>query len=452
MYEPESIYFLGIGGIGMSALARYFNKKGYLVSGYDRTETALTQSLVGEGIPVHYVEDINSIPKNINLVVYTPAIPADNKEFLYLMQSSVPMKKRSVVLGEIASAADFSIAIAGTHGKTTVTGWVSHIFNTAGIPVNAFVGGIVKNFNSNILLNPEADVFIGEADEYDRSFLQLTPDIVVVTSMDADHLDIYHDKNALENTFLEFMGRVKKTGVLITKKNLVNELLKDKNHYQYSAVERADFYAENVRIEHSRYCFTLCLQHIKTEVSIALPGMHNVENAVVAAAVCFIKGIPVEVIKLGLESYQGICRRFDYQINDKKVIYIDDYAHHPEELNAFISAVRQLYPGKKISGIFQPHLFSRTQHFAGEFSKALDLLDEAILLPIYPARELPIDGVTSSLIFDKMETMDKKLFSESDVMKYLEHAEVDVLMTMGAGDIDKLVEPIQQLLIRRFHE
>jgi UDP-N-acetylmuramate--alanine ligase len=444
----KTVYFIGIGGIGMSALARFFRIRGCNVSGYDKTPTSLTDALIKEGIDVHFDEDILRIPSQTDLAIYTPAVPSDHKELLYLLDKRITLKKRSEVLGALSENM-FSIAVAGTHGKTTITGLISHIFKVANIDINAFIGGIVKNYNSNLIISEKADVFIAEADEYDRSFLQLSPDISVVSAIDADHLDIYSDKADLQDTFSSFMSKTKKGGFLITRKNIVTPDLDGVSKYNYSAEGPSDFYASEIGIRNFRFHFTLNIPGNKTTVEMQIPGRYNIENALAAAAVCYLKGIPIEQIKAGLESYQGIVRRFDYRVNTGDVVYIDDYAHHPEELKACIAATRELYPGKKILGIFQPHLYSRTLHFADEFASVLDTLDEAILLDIYPAREEPIPGVSSAMLLDKMKLTHKIVLGKKDVIENLENRKTEVLLTMGAGDIDQLVDPIEKMLRKR---
>jgi len=444
----KTVYFIGIGGIGMSALARFFKIRGCSVSGYDKTPTSLTDALIKEGIDVHFTEDISKIPSQIDLAVYTPAVPSDHEELLYLTEKGILLKKRSEVLGALSQNM-FSIAVAGTHGKTTITGLISHIFTVAHTDINAFIGGIVKNYNSNLIISEKADIFIAEADEYDRSFLQLSPDIAVVSAVDADHLDIYDDKNDLERTFSAFMHKIKKGGFLVSKKDIKTPEMDGVTKYSYALEGPADFTAEDIQIKNSRFHCTMNLLGNEIAVDMQIPGRYNIENALAAAAVCCLKGISLEQIRTGLESYQGIVRRFDYRINSGSLVYIDDYAHHPEELKACIAAVRELYPGKKITGIFQPHLFSRTLHFADEFASVLDTLDEAILLEIYPAREKPLPGVDSAMLLEKMKLKNKMVLQKKDVLENLEKRNLEVLLTMGAGDIDQLVDPIQKMLSNR---
>jgi len=441
----KTYYFLGIGGIGMSALARFFKRQGHHVSGYDKTPTGLTQQMIHEGIDIHFDEDISKIPPAVDLVVYTPAIPKEHLEYQYILKNNFKIKKRAEVLGEVTKN-KFSIAVAGTHGKTTITGMIAHILYTAGIPVDAFIGGIVKNYQSNLIASPDAEVAITEADEYDRSFLWLNPDIAVISAIDADHLDIYSDKKNLVESYHAFAEKIKPGGNLIIKNGLPKPVLKDVSTYLYDNAVDSDFYAKDIFIKDATFYFTISLQGEEVSLALNLPGRHNIENAVAAAAVCSLFGLKTDKIKTGLETYEGVCRRFDIKFRQGNKVYIDDYAHHPEELRAFISAVKELYPDKKITGIFQPHLFSRTTHFAAEFAKVLDLLDEAVLLDIYPARELPIEGVTSNTILEKMTIADKKIVTKDALLDELREKETEVLLTMGAGDIDQLVEPITALL------
>jgi len=441
----RTVCFLGIGGIGMSALARFFKAQGCAVSGYDKTPTPLTQKLIQEGIAVHFAEDISQIPKGIDLVVYTPAVPTTHAEYQYFLSHSIPIKKRAEILGMIASRY-FSVAVAGTHGKTTITGLISHILFSSNIPVTAFIGGILKNYRSNLILSENAKVVVAEADEFDRSFLNLNPDMAVISAIDADHLDIYSDKKNLENSYHLFAGQIKQGGSLIYKCSLEMPELPGIKKYSYGLNDKADFYAKNIFLKDARFHFTACLLGTKIPVEIMTPGRHNIENAVAAAAVCHLYGLNPEQIKQGIETYEGVCRRFDIRIDKKSLVYIDDYAHHPEELKAFINAVKEMYPDKKITGIFQPHLFSRTRDFADDFASVLDKLDEAILLDIYPARETPIEGITSKLLLDKMTISNKRILTVSQLLDELKQNRKEVLLTMGAGDIDQLIEPIETIL------
>lgn len=452
-------YFLGIGGIGMSALARFFNHYGKKVVGYDKTPTALTGELEKENIQCHYQEDVDGLKEILAgyqphevLIVYTPAVPKNHTEYLYLQENGYEIKKRSQVLGAITDSFK-TIAIAGTHGKTTTTTLVTHLLKTAGINCYSFMGGISKNFGTNLLLgdanDPNAYVVV-EADEYDRSFLTLSPHIAVITSVDADHLDIYGDKNSVLEGYFLFSQRVKNDGCLIVKKNVDNELKLTNNRLIYSLNLNTEYCAESVHVKDGAFHYNIKspVEQIN-DVVIGLPGLHNVENSIAAVAIAQQLGIKGETIKKALRSFQGVKRRFDYRVKSADVVYIDDYAHHPEELKAAIGAAKQLYPDKKITGIFQPHLFTRTRDFADEFAKSLDMLDECILLEIYPARELPIEGISSQMLLDKMKSGNKHLVKKENVLEYLKNKNTEVLMTMGAGDIDKLVTPIEELLAQR---
>jgi UDP-N-acetylmuramate--alanine ligase len=452
-------YFLGIGGIGMSALARYFRHYGKLVYGYDKTCTGLTQEMEKEKIVCHYDENVEELKKLLSdykkeevLIIYTPAVPKDHAEYVFLTQSGYTVKKRSEVLGKITEQFK-TIAIAGTHGKTTTTTLVTHLLKTAGVNCFSFMGGISKNYGTNLLLgdpnDPNAYVVV-EADEYDRSFLTLFPQIAVITSVDADHLDIYGNKDAMHESYLLFSKQVKKDGVLIVKKNVDNELKLTDKRLIYSLNLNTGYCAESVMVKNGEfYYYIKTPAETITGVTIGLPGLHNVENSIAAVAVAQQLGIKAETIREALRSFQGVKRRFDYRMKSKDVVYIDDYAHHPEELKAAIGAAKQLYPDKKITGIFQPHLFSRTRDFADEFAKSLDLLDECILLEIYPAREKPIEGVNSQMLLGKMELQNKHLVKKENLLEFLKTKPVEVLMTMGAGDIDKFVQPIEELLKKR---
>jgi UDP-N-acetylmuramate--alanine ligase len=437
----HSIYFLGIGGIGMSGLARYFHSKGLKVWGYDRTQTPLTSALEIEGIPVHYSDDPALISDSPDLVIFTPAIPADNREFLFIKEMNYPVKKRAEVLGMLAEGR-FTIAVAGTHGKTSITSIVAHILKSSGCNVTAFIGGVSRNYNSNVIISQPAEIMLAEADEYDRSFLNLMPDIAVITSMDPDHLDIYGTEEKLRESFMQFAGQIKPKGRLIIKKGL--PLPQNVINIIYSDSETCDAYARNIGIQNNKFIFDIVTaKDVIPEICFSLPGRHNVENAVAAASVAVEVGIDINAVKLALESYKGVERRFDYRINSEKIVYIDDYAHHPRELKACISAVKELYAGKKITCIFQPHLYSRTRDLADGFADALQIADELILLDIYPARELPIRGVTSELIFRKVNLSNKIMCRKEDVLDVLKSRKLDVLLTLGAGDIDTLVKPIE---------
>ncbi len=448
-------YFLGIGGIGMSALARYFNHFGKIVSGYDKTPTALTAELESESISCHFSDDVEELNRHIGgyrpedvLVVYTPAVPHDHRGYTFLRENKYRILKRSVVLGEITGAHK-TIAIAGTHGKTTTTTMVSHILRTAGINCFAFMGGLSANYNTNLLLgDPGKEAYmVVEADEYDRSFLTLSPQISVITSVDADHLDVYGDASFVKESYSLFAARLKENGLLIVKKNVDNELTLSNKRLIYSLNLDTQYHAGPVNIENGRYHYDVeSPAEAVRGVELGIAGMHNVENSVAAIAVAQQLGIKAEAIKEALRSFKGVKRRFDYRVRESDLVYIDDYAHHPEELKATINSVKQLYPGKKITGIFQPHLFSRTRDFAEGFAASLDLLDECILLEIYPAREKPIAGVNSNMLLQKMKSADKRLLSREELLHDLAKHRREIIITMGAGDIDSLVEPIERVL------
>ncbi len=437
---------IGIGGIGMSGLARYFNTHGVKVSGYDRVSTPLTKQLIDEGIPVHFSEDISEIPGDIDLVIYTPAIPEDHKELMHLSKQDVPIKKRSEVLKEITSE-QFTVAVAGTHGKTTISSMISHMMNHAGKDINAFIGGMMKNYQSNFIGSGKNGLYVTEADEYDRSFLNLFPDIAVVSSMDADHLDIYGNKAELVKSFRQFVSQIKPGGVLLINKKLSGNFSIYEDIFTYALEGPANYFISDLRIDSGIFILDMHLQGDDLKnVRFGIPGKHNVENAVAAAAACRELGLNLQDIKSGLETYMGVSRRFDIRINDQKLVYIDDYAHHPEEIKSCIQAVKDFYPGKKITGIFQPHLFTRTRDFAIGFANSLDSLDEVVLMDIYPAREKPIEGISSKLIMDHLKNPNKVLAKKEELMDLIEKRDIEVLLTMGAGDIDEFVQDIENLL------
>jgi UDP-N-acetylmuramate--alanine ligase len=459
LHQYKSVYFLGIGGIGMSALARYFHRYGVIVSGYDKTPTTLTNQLIEEGIPVHFDENPELVPDHPDLVVYTPALPKDHKELQFVIARGFPLKKRSEVLGMLTRNAK-TIAIAGTHGKTTITTLVAHLLKTAGKDSIAFLGGISKNYHSNLVISDTPTqqpagspaYYIVEADEFDRSFLRLYPDIAVITSADADHLDIYGNIDEVRLSFGEFTSHLQKNGTLILKKGvgIVPEKADNYTIQTYHLEGDADFYPVKIRLENSRFVFDLVtpLRKIRN-ITLGLPGKFNLENAIAAAAVAYTVGIPDEVIARSLVTFEGVERRFDFQVIRDDFVYIDDYAHHPEELKACIRAVREIYPTKKITGIFQPHLFTRTRDFADAFARSLELLDELILLEIYPARENPMPGIDSAMLLGKVNLQNKKICSKADLPGELKSGKPEVLLTLGAGDIDQLVKPIRELLTNK---
>jgi len=449
--DIRNVYFLGIGGIGMSALARFFHATGKRVAGYDRTPTPLTRQLSEEGIAIHFTDDPSLVPGTFRsagdtLVVLTPAVPADHAELAWFRKNNFGIHKRSEILGLIARHKK-TIAVAGTHGKTTVSTMIAHILSQSESGCSAFLGGISKNFNSNLVLNRESDWLVAEADEFDRSFLQLYPHAAIVTSMDPDHLDIYGNAAAMRGAFNQFIAQINKKGILLMKKGLPVDRNSAPEHvYSYSLNEDADFRAKNIRLENGKYYFDLSGPGIVIrDISLIHPGMVNVENAVAASSIAALLGTGHNIIRKALESFSGIQRRFDYHINTNTKVYIDDYAHHPRELEATITSVRELYPGKKITGIFQPHLFSRTRDLADDFAKSLGLLDQLILLDIYPARELPIEGVNAGLIFNKVKLTDKIMCSSDQLLSRLRDMDIQVLITLGAGDIDTLVDPIKKM-------
>jgi len=449
-------YFLGVGGIGMSALARFFNHYKKTVYGYDKTETVLTNQLQAEGVKCHFEENetllketLSKFSKEEILIVYTPAVPKEHLEYQYVIKNGYTVLKRSQVLGEISKQFK-TIAIAGTHGKTTTTTLVTHLLKSAGFNCFSFMGGISKNYNTNLLLgdvNDKNTYMVVEADEYDRSFLTLHPQIAVITSVDADHLDIYGDVNHVKDGYTLFSKQVTENGILIVKKNVDNDLKLTAKRLIYSLNLDTEYCAQSITIENAQFFYDIKspLENINA-VTLGLPGLHNVENSIAAVAIAQQLGIKGDVIKNALRSFSGVKRRFDYRVKTDAIVYIDDYAHHPEELKATIGSVKKLYPTKKITGIFQPHLYSRTRDFADAFAESLDMLDECILLEIYPAREKPIEGVTSQMLIDKMKSKNKKVLSKNETLEFLKINTPQVLLTMGAGDIDGLIEPIEKIL------
>ena len=442
----NQVYFVGIGGIGMSALARYFAKRGCLVCGYDRTRTTLCAELEQEGIRISYVDEAASLPERFQepgsqtLIVYTPAIPASSALLTYFKEKGFILKKRSEVLG-IISAGQFCIAVAGTHGKTTTSSMIAHILKETGFDCTAFLGGIATNYNSNFLLG-ENDVVVVEADEYDRSFLTLHSDIAVITSMDADHLDIYGDSSHLEDSFRLFAGQLKPEGTLILKSGLSIE-----GGLTYGLNSRAAINGLDIRIEDGYFMFDFVAGEVSImDIRMLLPGRHNVENAVAAIAAALRLGIDPEAIKQALGNFKGVKRRFEYVVRSADHVYIDDYAHHPEELRACFEAVRALYPQKKLTVIFQPHLFSRTRDFADDFAAVLSTADDLLLLNIYPARELPIEGVNAQMLLDKTTAAAQEICAKEAVAARIAEKQPELLLTVGAGDIDTLILPLKEIL------
>ena len=446
-----NIYFIGIGGIGMSAIARYYHYKGLKVSGYDKTPSELTAALESEGIEVHYEDNISFIPKDVEntLVVYTPAIPADMRELVYVQENGYRVIKRSRTLGEIAQG-QRCLAVAGTHGKTTTSTLLAHIFQNSEEGCSAFLGGISKNYDTNLLVS-RTPVIVAEADEFDRSFLQLFPEIAVITSMDADHLDIYSDISNMHEAFKAFASQV--GGTVIAKYGLPIEPEDTKAQilrYAYDDA-RADFYASGIKIDECGY-FTFDLNWPNGTIKdcrVGIPGWVNVENAVAASAIALTYGLDPEKVKKALSSFKGVKRRFDIHLNTPGCAYIDDYAHHPKEISAAISSMRDIFPGRRLTAIFQPHLYTRTRDFADEFAEALSGVDKLILLDIYPAREEPIPGVTSEIIFEKVTAPEKVIMKKEELMEYLQNEPVDTLITFGAGNIDRYIRPITEMLCQR---
>lgn len=455
LQKIEIVYFLGIGGIGMSALARYFHHQKKIVLGYDRTPTALTAELEMEGIAIHYDDSILEIPQILKvtdrekiLVIYTPAIPQNNAEKNWLIDHQFYLAKRSEVLGLITAQSP-TIAVAGTHGKTTTSTMIAHLLKSSSIACNAFLGGISSNYGTNLLLGNIDSLTVVEADEFDRSFLTLFPKMSVITSMDADHLDIYGDDQHVKEGFNLFAQKITEGGFLLYKKGLPLDHNKIGNAEicTYSLEEQADYQGLNIRIKNGKYYFDLKGPNFTiSDLVVGLPGRHNVENAIAASVIALRSGVTPDQLREGLATFRGAHRRFEYIVENQEITYIDDYAHHPTELKAAIQSARELFPNKKITGIFQPHLYSRTRDFMNEFAQSLDLLDEIILLPIYPAREMPIDGVSSEVLFSLLKNKNKHLLSKSEVVHFIQRQHNEVLLTLGAGDIDTLVGEISKSL------
>lgn len=444
--KVSKLYFLGIGGIGMSALARYFKKLGAEIYGYDLTKSPLTKTLEQEGMHIHYETDVSKIPDDIDVAVYTPAIPADHDELLFLKESGIELVKRSVMIGQITEG-KFTIAIAGTHGKTSISAMTAHMLNHAGKRLNAFVGGIMKNYNANLIFSENADFFVVEADEYDRSFLQLKPDIALISSIDADHLDVYGDQKEMTENFRLFASKTSPGGKLI-----VNEKVHDiaEKATKYGFHDLSEIKATNVNITNGKFVFDIESDLVNIRhIQMMIPGHHYIENALAAAAIGLSLKIPGEQIKKSLESFKGVERRFDIRIHNAGIVYIDDYAHHPQEIIATLRALKLLFPDHKLTGIFQPHLYSRTKDLADEFAYSLQNLDEIILLPVYPAREKPIAGVSSEMLLDKIENINKYLVNKEELITFLKNKHIEVLVTLGAGDIGLLAPRIEKMLIER---
>ncbi len=455
----RSVYLIGIGGIGMSALARYYHHAGYYVAGYDKTPSKITAELEKEGMSVHFEDNLELIPECVKnnsdetLVIYTPAVPSDMGELEYFRNNKYRLIKRSLALGEIASSKR-TLAVAGTHGKTSTSTLLAHIMNSSGKGCTAFLGGISKNYHTNLLLS-KSEYLVAEADEFDRSFLQLWPDTAIITSTDADHLDIYSNHQNIKDAFAAFASQVKPAGTLILKNGLEVEakISVGTSVYRYSFNDGGDFYADQITPLQGGY-FRFSLVHPKGTIencTVGIPGWVNVENAIAASAAALINGVDELKVKEALASFKGVERRFDIHINTPEIAYIDDYAHHPREISAAISSIRNIFPGKRLTGIFQPHLYTRTRDFADDFAASLDMLDELILMDIYPARELPIPGVTSEIIFSKMELKKKQIVSKENLLETIDKMKPEILITFGAGDIDRFIEPITRMLKKRYN-
>lgn len=458
MQKITSVYFVGAGGIGMSALARYFRAKGKQVAGYDKTPSDLTAALIEEGIRIHYTDDITLIPadcKQIDstLVIYTPAIPETHTELNYFKTNGFTLMKRARVLGEITRT-ERGLCVAGTHGKTTTSSMLAHLLKQSHVDCNAFLGGILKNYNSNLMLSDKSDLAVIEADEFDRSFHWLNPYMAVITAVDPDHLDIYGTPAAYRESFEHFTSLIRPDGCLVMKKGLQLQprLQEGTKLYTYSATEEADFFARNIRIGNGDIVFDFVTPDGSIpDVKLGVPVKVNIENGVAAMALAWLNGVTPEEIRGGMESFTGPVRRFDFHLKKDDIVLLDDYAHHPAELKASIQSVKELYPDKKVTGIFQPHLYTRTRDFAADFAASLSLLDELILLDIYPAREEPIPGVTSQIIFDRVTIPNKRMIRKEELLDLVqkEAASFEVVLMVGAGNIDRLVEPVKQILEKR---
>lgn len=455
--QYRSVYFLGIGGIGMSAIARWFKHKGLQVAGYDRTPTPLTHELIEEGMEIHFEDRIEFIPgyisKGKTLVVFTPAIPKDHKEHLYFKDQGFTILKRSEVLGLLTKSYK-TIAVAGTHGKTTTSSLIAHILMVAKKNMVGFLGGITSNYDSNLVMNGEVNsetLVVVEADEFDRSFLRLFPHTAVVTSADADHLDIYGDHKSMLVSFRDFIKQIDTKGNLIIHES-IDSLAEGVNslHIETYGMSRGQFFASNITTKGGFFEFDLQGPGLKIDkIQLGVPGFHNMENAIAATRVAFTLGISESVIREALASFKGVKRRFEFVIKKENLVYIDDYAHHPTEIEAFLGSLKEMYKGKKLTVIFQPHLFTRTRDFAEGFSKSLSLADEVLLMDIYPARELPILGVTSEMLFQNITSPVKIRCDKKNLLDKLQDLEIEVLATVGAGDIDTFVKPIKEMLLKK---
>ncbi len=457
----KNIYFVGIGGIGMSALARWFNTHQYQVAGYDRTATPLTNQLQQEGILIHFEDDVDGIPTNFSdpdttLVIYTPAIPQTHRQLNFFRNHDFQVKKRAEVLGFLTRER-FTVAVAGTHGKTSTSSMIAHLVHYAKKNCTAFLGGILQEYESNLILSEKPDeetIVVVEADEFDRSFLHLHPNIAILNSIDADHLDIYEDERSVVDAYLAFTQKIKTNGRLFIKKDLDlgENLREDQFLVKNFALEQvADYQAQAIKVFPDAFYFDFVSENITIKnIQLSVPGYHNIANATVSIATALELGIEPDVIKKALAVYKGVKRRFEYILQEDNVTYIDDYAHHPTEIEVFLRSVKAMFPSKKITAIFQPHLFTRTRDFLEGFAKSLSLADQLILLDIYPARELPIEGVTSQLILDKVSIADKRLCGKEEIYTFLEKNHTEVLATIGAGDIGRMVQDIGTLLKQRY--
>ena len=442
--NTHNVYFIGIGGIGMSALARYFHANGKYVGGYDKTKTEITDDLKALGISIHFNDSIENIEERFldassTLIVYTPAVPSNQKELNYFRNNDFQVLKRSQVLGRITENT-FCMAVAGTHGKTTTTSILGHLLNECDVEVTAFLGGISENYNSNLILKG-TKISVVEADEFDRSFLTLSPDMACITSMDSDHLDVYGEASALQDSFIAFSKKLKPNGKLFVRNGLPIKAI------TYGIEDDSDYTIQNIKIQNGTYVFDVRTPNSVIEnIQFNLPGRHNLSNALIALAMAVEYGCPHQQLVRALASYQGVKRRFTYHIKTESLVYIDDYAHHPQEINAVFQAIKEVYPSKKILAIFQPHLYSRTRDFVDDFAKSLSQFDEILLLDIYPARELPIVGVTSKWLFDKISNSNKQLISKNEIVSKIKKSEAQVILTIGAGDIGEEVKLIKEAL------
>jgi UDP-N-acetylmuramate--alanine ligase len=452
----KNYYFLGIGGIGMSAIARYFKSKGFVVAGYDKVRSKLCAELESEGIDIVYQDFVELIDEvfltnKTTMVIYTPAVPENHNQLVYFQQHNFKILKRSEILGEITKASK-ALCVAGTHGKTTISTMMAHIFKSSSVDCSAFLGGISLNYNNNLLLSQSSEFVVIEADEYDRSFHTLSPFMAVISATDADHLDIYHTQREYIEAFEIFTSLVQKGGMLVYKKGITLKphLQDGVRLFSYSANEKADFYAENIKIGNGKIVFDFVTPNGKiADIVLGVPIFINIENSIAAMAIAWLNGVVENEIKAAIASYRGVNRRFEKHLQTPK-IYIDDYAHHPQELNSSIQSLKMLYPDKKVLGVFQPHLYSRTKDFYREFAKALSILDQVVLIEIYPAREEPIPKVTSELIFNEITNPNKTLATKTNLLNILKNKEFDVLVTFGAGDIDAYIPEIKKFIKEEF--